>query len=86
MEKDARKPKKAQAVKKARADGISTPVEAEVISGPQGAKKRIVAENGKVLVVDSVGNVFLEIENEDGMKGEYLVDVRTFNSSRHSIS
>jgi len=74
MEKDARKPKKAQAVKKARADGISTPVEAEVISGPQGAKKRIVAENGKVLVVDSVGNVFLEIENEDGMKGEYLVD------------
>jgi hypothetical protein len=81
MEKDARKPKKAQAVKKARADGISTPVEAEVISGPQGAKKRIVAENGKVLVVDSVGNVFLEIENEDGMKGEYLVDVRTLNSS-----
>ncbi|KAF7673917.1 hypothetical protein GT037_007683 [Alternaria burnsii] len=74
MEKDARKPKKVQAVKKARADGISTPVEAEVISGPQGAKKRIVAENGKVLVVDSVGNVFLEIENEDGMKGEYLVD------------
>jgi len=74
MEKHARKPKKAQAVKKARADGISTPVEAEVISGPQGAKKRIVAENGKVLVVDSVGNVFLEIENEDGMKGEYLVD------------
>lgn len=74
VEKDARKPKKAQAVKKARADGISTPVEAEVISGPQGAKKRIVAENGKVLVVDSVGNVFLEIENEDGMKGEYLVD------------
>lgn len=73
-------------MKKARADGISTPVEAEVISGPQGAKKRIVAENGKVLVVDSVGNVFLEIENEDGMKGEYLVDVRTFNSSRHSIS
>ncbi|KAG9196267.1 hypothetical protein G6011_01388 [Alternaria panax] len=74
MEKDARKPKKAQAVNKARADGISAPVEAEVISGPQGAKKRIVAENGKVLVVDSVGNIFLEIENEDGMKGEYLID------------
>jgi curved DNA-binding protein CbpA len=74
MEKDARKPKKAQAAQKARADGISTPVEAEVISGPQGAKKRIVSENGKILVVDSVGNVFLEIQNEDGMKGEYLVD------------
>ncbi|KAI4944671.1 hypothetical protein J4E91_008676 [Alternaria rosae] len=74
MEKDAKKPKKAQAAKKAREDGISTPVEAEVISGPQGAKKRIVSENGKILVVDSVGNVFLEVENEDGMKGEYLVD------------
>ncbi|KAI4915427.1 uncharacterized protein J4E92_009381 [Alternaria infectoria] len=74
MEKDAKKPKKAQAAKKARDDGISTPIEAEVISGPQGAKKRIVSENGKILVVDSVGNVFLEVENEDGMKGEYLVD------------
>ncbi|EDU45419.1 DnaJ DnaJ-class molecular chaperone with C-terminal Zn finger domain [Pyrenophora tritici-repentis] len=74
MEKDARKPKKVQAVKKARTDGISAPVEAEVISGPQGAKRRIVAENGKVLVVDSVGNVFLEHENEDGQKGEYLID------------
>jgi curved DNA-binding protein CbpA len=81
MEKDSRKPKKAQAAKKAREDGISTPVEAEVISGPQGAKKRIVSENGKILVVDSVGNVFLEVENEDGLKGEYLVDVRTSTSS-----
>jgi curved DNA-binding protein CbpA len=86
MEKDARKPKKIQAARKARTDGISTPVEAEVISGPQGAKKRIVAENGKILVVDSVGNVFLEHENEDGMKGEYLIDVRISLSSRHIIS
>ena len=76
MEKDARKPKKVQAVKKARTDGISAPIEPEVVSGPQGAKRRIVAENGKVLVVDSVGNVFLEHENEDGQKGEYLIDVR----------
>ncbi len=83
MEKDARKPKKAQAAQKARADGISTPVEAEVISGPQGAKKRIVSENGKILVVDSVGNVFLEIQNEDGMKGEYLVDVRICSFSAY---
>jgi hypothetical protein len=51
-------------------------VEAELTSGPQGAKKRIVAENGKVLIVDSVGNVFLEEETEDGMKGEFLLDVR----------
>lgn len=76
MEKDARKPKKVQATKKARTDGISAPAEPEVVSGPQGAKKRIVAENGKILVVDSVGNVFLEHETEDGQKGEFLIDVR----------
>jgi curved DNA-binding protein CbpA len=75
MEKESRKGKKTPAVQKARKNGISTPVEAEVISGPQGAKKRIVAPNGKVLIVDSVGNVFLEEETEDGMKGEFLVDV-----------
>ncbi|EMD62011.1 hypothetical protein GGP41_002498 [Bipolaris sorokiniana] len=74
MEKDARKPKKVQAVRKARTDGISAPAEPEVVSGPQGAKKRIVAENGKILVVDSVGNVFLEHETEDGQKGEFLID------------
>ncbi|KAF1943646.1 DNAJ domain-containing protein [Clathrospora elynae] len=74
QEKAARRGKKVQAVKKARTDGISTPVEAEVISGPQGSKKRIVAENGKVLIVDSVGNVFLEEETEEGTKGEFLLD------------
>ena len=75
-EKDQRKnSKKPAIVKKARTAGISAPVEAELISGPQGAKKRIVAENGKVLIVDSVGNVFLEEETEDGMKGEFLLDV-----------
>lgn len=75
-EKDQRKnSKKPAIVKKARAAGISAPVETELISGPQGAKKRIVAENGKVLIVDSVGNVFLEEETEDGMKGEFLLDV-----------
>jgi len=74
MEKDARKPKKVQAVKKARNEGISEPIEPEIVSGPQGAKRRIVAENGKILVVDSVGNVFLEHESEDGQKGEFLID------------
>ncbi|KAH6612425.1 hypothetical protein C7974DRAFT_77720 [Boeremia exigua] len=74
-EKDQRKKDKKPAIaKKARAAGISTPKEVELISGPQGAKKRIVAENGKVLIVDSVGNVFLEEETEDGTKGEFLLD------------
>ncbi|KAF3044677.1 hypothetical protein E8E12_008654 [Didymella heteroderae] len=74
-EKDQRKnSKKPAAAKKARTSGISTPKEAELISGPQGAKRRIVGQNGKVLIVDSVGNVFLEEETEDGMKGEFLLD------------
>ncbi|KAF2474609.1 DNAJ domain-containing protein [Lindgomyces ingoldianus] len=74
MDKDNRRDKKAQAAKKTRISGISTPMEAELISGPQGAKRRIVAENGKVLVVDSVGNVFLEEETDEGVKQEFLLN------------
>ena len=43
-------------------------------AGPTGARKRVVAENGKVLVVDSLGDVYLEQE-EDGRVVEYLLDV-----------
>ncbi|KAF1920137.1 hypothetical protein BDU57DRAFT_508274 [Ampelomyces quisqualis] len=74
MDKENKKGKKVQAARTARVAGISTPVDAEITSGPQGAKRRIVADNGKVLIVDSVGNVFLEEETEDGMKGEFLLD------------
>lgn len=74
--KDAKNPtKNARAAEKARTSGISTPVEAEIISGPVGSKKRTVAENGKVLIVDSVGNVFLEEETEEGTRQEFLLDV-----------
>lgn len=41
---------------------------------PTGDRKRVVAENGKILVVDSVGNVFLEEEDEDGKVEEFLLD------------
>ncbi|KAF2876303.1 DNAJ domain-containing protein [Massariosphaeria phaeospora] len=74
MDKENRKDKKTQAARKARTAGISAPIEGEVISAPQGAKKRIVAQNGKVLIVDSAGNVFLEEETEEGVKQEYLLD------------
>ena len=79
--KDAKNPTKkpkadAQAAEKARNEGISTPVEAELTSGPVGAKKRTRAENGKILIVDSVGNVFLEEETEEGETQEFLLDVR----------
>jgi len=76
MDKESKKGKKLQVGRTSvRGKGISSPVEAEITSGPQGAKKRIVAENGKVLIVDSVGNVFLEETTEDGVKGEFLLDV-----------
>lgn len=69
--------KNPKAAKAAKSSGISTPVEAEPTSGPTGAKKRVMAENGKVLIVDSAGNVYLEEETEDGGIHEYLLDVRS---------
>ena len=44
-------------------------------SGPTGEKKKVIAENGKVLIVDASGNVYLEEENEDGETEQYLLDV-----------
>lgn len=54
--------------------GTSTPV-TETVTNASGNKKRVHAENGKVLVVDSIGNVFLEEETEDGEKQEFLLDL-----------
>lgn len=74
--KEARNPiKNVKAAETAKKEGISTPVEAETNIGPVGAKKRTRAENGKVLIVDSVGSVFLEEETEEGEVHEYLLDV-----------
>ncbi|CAJ2501300.1 Uu.00g041530.m01.CDS01 [Anthostomella pinea] len=56
------------------ASGSATPVPQPQGSGPSGAKKRIVAENGKVLVVDSLGDVYLEQQDADGNTGEFLLD------------
>lgn len=67
-EKDKKKPRLGHDA------GISTPTESESEVGPQGQKKRVQAENGKVLIVDSVGNVFLEEEDENGEKCDYLLD------------
>ncbi|KAK8050347.1 DnaJ domain-containing protein [Apiospora phragmitis] len=60
------------------ASGSATPVpqtQAGNGSGPTGAKKRVVAENGKVLVVDSLGDVYLEQQDEEGNMHEFLLDV-----------
>lgn len=57
----------------ATASGSATPTPVE--AGPQGAKKRVVAENGKILVVDSLGDVYLEQEDEEGNVELFLLDV-----------
>ena len=74
QERESRKDKDKKNIKSLRRSGTSTPLDTEPTSSPQGERKRVQAENGKVLLVDSVGNVFLEEENEDGVKGEYLLD------------
>lgn len=43
-------------------------------SSPHGPRKRVHAENGKILIVDSLGQVFLEAENENGEIEECLLD------------
>ena len=71
QEKDTKKDKAEKKLKKAsKASPAATPP-----VGSTGARKRVVAENGKVLVVDSVGNVFLEQIDEDGQSQEFLLDV-----------
>lgn len=60
----------------------AAPDTAVASSTPSGDKKRVVAENGKALIVDSVGNVYLEEENEEGETEQYLLDVSNIEKSR----
>ncbi|KAF4555298.1 DnaJ domain-containing protein 1 [Elsinoe fawcettii] len=72
--RDDKRPKKSKEVaQKAKEQGVSEPQDARM-DGPVGAKRRTVAENGKVLIVDSVGNVWLEEETEEGDVQEFLLD------------
>lgn len=75
QEKESKKDKDMKKAKRARGSGTNTVAEATTTTTPLGERKRVVAENGKVLIVDSLGNVYLEEENNDGEKGEYLLDV-----------
>ncbi len=73
QEKDAKKDKsekKTKGIKPVRASPAATPP-----AGVTGPRKRVVAENGKILVVDAVGNVYLEQADEDGETHEFLLDV-----------
>lgn len=60
----------------AKRSGTNTPLSGVEVesTGPQGPKKKVQAENGKILIVDSVGNVYLEEEDENGDKREFLLD------------
>lgn len=74
--KEGKRTSRSRAVKSN--SGSATPVpqtQPASESGPTGAKKRVVAENGKVLVVDSLGDVYLEQQDEDGNVQEFLLDV-----------
>ncbi|RAL06750.1 putative endoplasmic reticulum DnaJ domain protein Erj5 [Aspergillus homomorphus CBS 101889] len=57
-----------------RSSGTATPTTDAVVE-PTGERKRVIAENGKVLIVDSVGHVFLEEETEGGDREEFLLDI-----------
>ncbi len=63
------KPGKGKALSKAIGTNATAPD-----AGPTGEKKRVVADNGKTLIVDSIGNVYLEEEDEDGNNQAFLLD------------
>ncbi|KAK2738272.1 hypothetical protein FQN57_007135 [Myotisia sp. PD_48] len=78
MEKETRKESK-KGSKSRGGDGTSTPPPAPAlvtgtVTPTGGNRKRVIAENGKVLIVDATGNVYLEEENEDGETEEFLLD------------
>jgi len=76
QEKDMKKEKtdkKPKVSKAAKASPAATPP-----VGATGPRKRVVAENGKILVVDAVGNVYLEQVDADGDTQQFLLDLNEF--------
>jgi curved DNA-binding protein CbpA len=73
MEKESKKEKLGKgATRGGHASGTQTPTDTAPVTGE---RKRVQAENGKVLIVDSVGNVFLEELDENGMTQEFMLDM-----------
>lgn len=78
QEKDTKKDDSRGGRKKAlksQSASASASASRETSTAPVGRRKRVVAENGKVLVVDSVGNVYLEEQSKEGGVNEFLLDV-----------
>lgn len=73
QERDGKKDKDKRKAR-ARENTPAAPIAQDSDVSPQGQRKKVQAENGKVLLVDSIGNVFLEEEDENGQKCEYLLD------------
>ena len=76
QEKENKKEKDKKPSKGTRRSGTSTPapLDSEPEQGPQGPKRKVQAANGKILIVDSVGNVYVEEEDENGERVELLLD------------
>ena len=74
QEKESKKEREKKSGRGMHGSGTSTPNEQDVAAPSQGPKKRVQAENGKMLIVDSLGKVFLEDEDEDGQIVEFLLD------------
>ncbi|CRK31179.1 hypothetical protein BN1708_005369 [Verticillium longisporum] len=72
-EKAARNDKGTTKIKRSAGSGTATPRETQG-DRPVGPRKRVIAENGKVLVVDHSGNVYLEEQDEEGNLEQFLLD------------
>lgn len=79
-----RETRREQGKKAPKKKAASSPKGEEPTAGPTGARKRVVAENGKVLVVDSLGDVYLEEEDEEGNVETLLLDV-SLNSGQVAL-
>jgi len=73
--KQKREMERQQKKEKKTGNGRSKEPKPEKIQTTTGERRRVVAENGKVLIVDSVGNVFLEEEDEEGNVDEFPLDL-----------
>lgn len=73
MEKQNRKDKSKGSTKPSAGRVLGTG-ESVPASTPQGQRRRVTAENGKQLLVDSVGNVFLVEEEMDEETGEVITN------------
>ena len=81
MEKEGKK-EKAKSNKIKAAETIDATGSGDEKSGPRGMKKRVEAPNGKTLIVDSNGGVYLEEEDEDGVKHLSLLNVSDIMNSK----